>query len=216
MGGPEGRKKRELLSLIGYLQHASKAVRQGRSFLCRLITLSTAVKNLDNLVRLNISARSDVLWWSLFAAQWNGTSMLAQLDKVNPQFSVTSDASGTWGCGAYEGSKWLQFEWPPTMKASHISVCEMIPVVMAAALWGQYWIGKSVRFWSDNSAVVALINSGSSREHSLMHLMLCLTFIMAKYNFVVSAAHIKGAHNELADVLSRDNRAFFLSHYPQA
>ena len=142
--------------------------------------------------------------------------MLAQLDKANPQFSVTSDALGTWGCGAYEGSKWLQFKWPPTMKASHISVREMIPVVRATALWGQYWIGKSVRFWSDNSAVVTLINSGSSREHSLMHLMRCLTFIMAKYNFVVSAAHIKGAHNELADALSRDNRAFFISHYPQA
>ena len=40
-----------------------------------------------------------------------------------------------------------------------------------------------------------------------MHMMRCLTFIMAKYNFVVSAAHIKGAHNDLA---------YFLSHYPQA
>ena len=38
-------KKRDLLSLIGYLQHASKAVHQGRSFLWWLITLSTAVNN---------------------------------------------------------------------------------------------------------------------------------------------------------------------------
>ena len=70
-----------------------------------------------------------------------------------------------------------------------------------------------MRFWSDNSAVVALINSGSSRENTLMH---CLSFIMAKYNFVVSAAHIKGSHNVLADALSWNNRAYFLSHYPQA
>ena len=42
--GRKAGKKRELLSLIGYLQHASKAVRQGRSFLRRLITLSTAVQ----------------------------------------------------------------------------------------------------------------------------------------------------------------------------
>ena len=65
-------------------------------------------------------------------------------------------------------------------------------------------------------AVVALINSGSNRENTLMHLMRCLSFIMAKYNFVVSAAHIKGSHNVLADALSRNNRAYFLSHYPQA
>ena len=173
-------------------------------------------KKLDNFVRLNVSAGSDIQWWSLFAARWNGTSTLMCFDRANPQISVTSDASGTWGYGAYEGDKWLQFEWPTTMEASHISVREMIPVVMAAALWGQYWTGKSVRFFSNNSAVVALINSGSSRENSLMHLMRCLTFIMAKYNFVVSGAHIRGIHNDLADALSRNNSHYFLSHYPQA
>ena len=49
-----------------------------------------------------------------------------------------------------------------------------------------------------------------------MHLMRCLTFIVAKHNFVVSAAHIKGIHNDLADALSRNNRSYFLSHYRQA
>ena len=67
--GRKAGKKRELPSLIGYLQHASKAVRQGCSFLRRLITLSTVVKNLDNFVRLNNLARSDILWWSVFATQ---------------------------------------------------------------------------------------------------------------------------------------------------
>lgn len=75
-------KKRELLSLIGYLQHVSKAIWQG------LITLSTAVKNLDNFVRLNVSARSDIQWWSRFASQWNGTSMLMRFDKANPQIQM--------------------------------------------------------------------------------------------------------------------------------
>jgi hypothetical protein len=50
--------------------------------------------------------------------------------------------------------------------------------------------------------VVALAPAG-------MHLMRCLTFITAKYNFVVSAAH----NNDLADALSRNST---LSHYPQA
>ena len=42
--GRKAGKKRDLLSLIGYLQHASKAIRQGHSFLRWLTTLSTAVK----------------------------------------------------------------------------------------------------------------------------------------------------------------------------
>ena len=45
----------------------------------------------------------------------------------------------------------LQFEWPTT---SHISIREMIPVVMSAALWGRDWSGKSVL-----GQVVALINA---------------------------------------------------------
>ena len=101
------------------------------------------------------------------------------------------------------------------MEQSHISIKEMIPIVMAAAQWGNLWSGQSVRFQCDNSAVVALVNSGSSREQTLMHLMRCLVFIMAKFNFVVSAKHIKGADNDLADALSRNNRAYFLSNYPQ-
>ena len=139
--------------------------------------------------------------------------MLTRFDKANPQRSVTADASGKWGCGAFEG---IQFKWPTTMAASHISIREMIPIVMSAALWGKDWRGKSVQFLSDNSAVVALINSGSSRENSLMHLMRCFAIFMAKFNFVAVAAHIRGVDNHLADALSRNNRAYFLSHYTQA
>ena len=163
-----------------------------------------------------MSARSDIKWWAMFASQWNGTSMLVRFDKANPQVFVTSDASGNWGCGAFEGTKWLQFKWPRLMEACHISVKEIIPIVMAAAIWGEGWSGKSVRFWSDNAAVVALLNSGSSREDNLMHLMRCLVFVMARFNFVVSASHVKGTHNDLADALSRNKKDYFLSHYPQA
>ena len=144
----EGRRsgtKRELLSLIGYLQHASKAVRQGRSFLRRLITRSTAVQHLDHYIRLDGAARSDIRWWSLFASHWNGTSMLTRFDKANPQRSVTADASGKWGCGAFEGNKWIQSEWPTTMAASHISIREMIPIVTGAANLSSFY--ETIRRW---------------------------------------------------------------------
>ena len=205
-----------MLSLIGYLHHASKAVRQGGSFLRRLINLSTVVKPLDGYIRLNLSARSDIRWWSSHASQWNGISMMTRFDKSHPRQFVTSDASGSWGCGAYHGQYWFQLEWPSTMDHCHISIKEMIPIVIAAAIWGNEWSGQSVRFQSDNAAVVALLNSGSSKEASLMHLMRCLAFITAKFNFVVSASHIKGSHNFLADALSRNDKKSFLSNYPEA
>ena len=100
-----------------------------------------AVKNMDNFVWLNVAAGLDIWWAAVFTAKWHGTT---RFEKATPHCMITSDTSDSWGCGAYKGSKWIQFQWPPTMEASHISVMEMIPAVMAAALWGQCWKGKSV------------------------------------------------------------------------
>ena len=208
--------KRELLSLIGHLQHASQAVHQGRSFLRRLINLSTVVKKLDGYVRLNISARSDIMWWRLFAEQCNGSSMLYAYRRANPQVHVFSDASGSWGCGAFVDELWFQFKRPPNMPECHISVKEMIPIVMAAMVWGHRWKSLSIRFHCDNSAVVALLNAGAVRDDYLMHLMKCFSFVSAKFNFVFSACHIRGVDNVLADALTRDNLPLFLHSRSQA
>ena len=54
-------KKRELLSLIGQLQHACKVVRYGRTFLRRMINLSMTTKCLHHHIRLNASFHSDLL-----------------------------------------------------------------------------------------------------------------------------------------------------------
>ena len=50
--GRKACKKRDLLSLIGVLSHASKAVRAGQTFIQRLIDLSTVVKHLDPMFAL--------------------------------------------------------------------------------------------------------------------------------------------------------------------
>ena len=73
--GKKSCRKRELLSLIGQLQHACRVVRAGRTFLRRMIELSTVPKELDHWVRLNEGFRSDLHWWAVFLDDWNGVSM---------------------------------------------------------------------------------------------------------------------------------------------
>ena len=58
--------KRELLSIIGQLQHACCVIKQGRSFLRRMIELSKSVRELHHKVRLNAGFRSDLRWWACF------------------------------------------------------------------------------------------------------------------------------------------------------
>lgn len=182
----------------------------------RLIELGKTAKELHYFIRLNKEARSDLQWWSLFAKRWNGVSLMFNAGKVNCSVHMTSDASGSWGCGAFSGADWFQLRWPDAIQERHITVKELVPIVLAAALWGSKWRGKGVMSYCDNAAVVAIINKGSSREAEAMHLLRCLAFLKAKFQFALYCTHIQGARNELADALSRDKVQLFLANYPQA
>ena len=210
-------RKRELLSLLGLLNHACKAVRaEGPSFVDSSTSQPRPLKRLDHFIRLNEEARSDLEWWHRFAEAWNDISMLSSLNKQHPIVVITSDASGTWGCGAFCGKEWFQLGWNGRLAQSHITVKELTPVVMATVVWGQKWTGQSLLIRSDNMATVAIINSGTSHNSEAMHLVQCLTFIAAKFQLTISAVHIPGETNTLADALSRNNLPLFFSLFPQA
>ena len=97
-----------------------------------------------------------------------------------------------------------------------IAVKELIPVVLAAATFGNHWSGKVVEFIVDNEAVVEVIKATYSKELHLMHLIRLLVFFAAKYNFWFRASHIPGKQNIVADSLSRNNMQLFRSQAPQA
>ena len=91
---------KELESLIGLLQFACRVIRPGRSFLRRMIAFLSMAKQAHHHIRLNWQFRSDLAWWKLFAAQWNGVGVLPQPNEASPVCLVT-DASGNWGCGGW-------------------------------------------------------------------------------------------------------------------
>ena len=208
--------KRDLLSIIGSLSHASKVVKSGKAFVRRLIDLSKSVKRLHHHVRLSREARSDIEWWYRFTGEWNGVFMLRVQNRENPDVIITSDASGSWGCGAFWGQKWFHLQWTTTMQDDHIATKELVPIVLAAAVWGREWYGLSVQARCDNSAVVAILNWGNSQNPEVMHLMRCLVFIQPKFQFCLFTSHIQGIENDLADALSRNNMDHFRYHHLQA
>lgn len=96
----------------------------------------------------------------------------------SPSVTVTSDASGAWGCGAFSSDhQWFQVQWPTSWASEHSAAKEMVPVVLAVAVWGKRWSGQTVLVKSDNMAVVAVLKSGACQDQSLMHLMRCLHFL---------------------------------------
>ena len=120
------------------------------------------------------------------------------------------------GCGAFSGQAWFQLKWVGQLQGHSITVKELISIVIAAAVWGPRWRGSSIQVLCDNAAVVAILNQNSSREKEVMHLVCCLAFIMAKFQFLLSASHIPGVQNTATDALSRNKLDIFHSIYPQA
>ena len=208
--------KRELLSLLGSLQHAAKVIKPGRAFVHRVIKLSKTRKHIDAPLRVNADCRSDIEWWYQMARSWNGVSILAPVHADSPDGEITSDASGCWGCGAFHGREWFHLQWD--LQAAHfdISIKELLPIVMAAATWGNRWQGLTIRANCDNMAVVHMIGSHYSSNSMAMHLLRCLALLECSFQFTLVSEHIPGKSNDLADALSRNNLPYFRSNFRQA
>ena len=206
--------RRELESLIGTLQHTCKVIHPGRSFLRRIITLLSVAKRKNHHIRLNAAFRSDMMWWKTFAAQWNGTSLI--IPQGPPDITITSDASGTWGCGAWWGQRWFQLQWEDSIQHKHIAAKELIPILIALFIWGPHLHGKRVLSNCDNLAVVSVLNSRYSRDQDLTQLLRCLFFLEASFQFHLSASHISGTLNDCVDDLSRNRLSAFKAKVPHA
>ena len=126
--------RNELESFVGHLAHASIVIRHGRIFLRPLFALlSTAVRP-QFFIRLNQSVRADLQWWDCFLRDcflqdWNGSSFFPP---PTPSVQVFSDASGLFGCGAFDIQwGWFQFQWRSEWADRNIATKEMVPVVVA-------------------------------------------------------------------------------------
>ena len=127
---------------------------------------------------------------------------------------VTSDASGHWDCRAWSQHRWFQYQWPEEALHFHIAFKELFALVMAYATWGHEWCGSQVKCWCDNEAAVWAIQRQSCRDPALMHLLRCVFFLEAHYQFELVAVHIAGVRNDLADDLSRNRLPSFFSNAP--
>ena len=207
--------KRDLQSLVGKLQHACKVVRPGRSFLRRMFELLRGTAKKQHFIRLNRSFHSDLRWWHLFLESWNGVAMMGS-PEWQPKIHLFSDASGSFGCGAWWDQSWFQVAWTSDVQEWSIAQKELLPIVLAAMLWGKFWRGKAVLVHCDNQAVVEMVNSGYCRDQGMMQMIRCLFFILAFFEISMQTVHIPGRLNIGADAISWDNIQVFHMQAPKA
>ena len=209
--------KREILSLVGLLQHATKVVKPGRTFVARMYATAAKLKRLSFYTRLTKEFRSDLQWWHMFITRWNGISFLHNALTTSPcDFQIQTDASGSWGCGAHFNGRWLQFPWSEEWAPTSIMAKEMVPILLSCAVWRSMLSKRSIEFKCDNRSVVDAIKKGSSKDVMAMHLLRCLWFLTAISDIRIIVSHIPGALNTSADLLSRNQLKQFRLLHPQA
>ena len=208
--------KRQILSLVGLLQHATKVIRCGRSFVARMYAKASTAKELDYFVRLGTEFRSDFLWWYTFVEGWNGLSLLREESwSIPADHCIQTDASGSWGCGAFSDGKWFQWQWPPEILQISIMAKELIPITLSCAVWGPTVAKCKVLIQCDNLSLVSAITKGYSRDKEVMRLLRCMWFFVAYFDLDLHVEHIPGTQNTTADQLSRNYLQSFFSSHPQ-
>ena len=106
--------------------------------------------------------------------------------------------------------------WGQNHDILHITVKEMVPIIIATITWGCNWKGGKVVALCDNIAVVAAVSNRSCKEKFVMQLLRTLFFIEAHFQFTVVSEHILGSSNNRADYLSRNQIALFHASHKTA
>lgn len=202
-------------SLIGHLVHATKVVPLGKAFLNRLFPVAQHLSvRLGQIRRLNQEARADISWWLTLCQSWSGIGTQQFLLLQEPSHHLHTDASGSWGCGAWFSTNWFALSWQGLPRLESITLKELFPVILAAALWGSEWRGHYILCHLDNQAVVSQINYLHARDPLAAHLLRFLAFFQAFFDFRMRAVHIQGVLNYGADDLSRNRAQRFLTNHP--
>ena len=163
---------KELQGLTGFLGFACSVIKPGRPFLRRLFDLTVGIRKPHFHVRLTNQVKLDLEVWLKFLQDFNGKSFfLDEKFLTGDYLQLYTDAAGGIGYGALFGEGWFYGLWPVAWRSLNVSVLELYLIMAAVHVWGGSWSNQSVCFFTDNEALVPVINNQTSREPHIMALL---------------------------------------------
>lgn len=213
-----GRKvtRRFLERLVGRMAWASGMLYGGRTFTRRLLDQMKELKMPWHRARVSASTHADLVWWLRWLPCSEIRRSLVDLTMPATDYWLETDASflgGAWVRRGRDGrvSDWEHWTWDFDVLPAGDSPVGTINLLELAAIvrgleacesdMSDCWL--EVR--SDNAACVAWINKGSARSEDprVMSLLRALFGLCIRRNARVTARHLPGLQNVLADALSR-------------
>lgn len=209
--------KKQMQRLCGVLGHCATLVRGGRTFSHRVIAMLKLFSTKRRYVTLSAAFHKDMEWWAKFAGHFNGEARVVQ--PPGNTSVVHTDASGS-GFGAVTNCDWLCGQWnaalmmdvdihghcrpvPLVDTTENINVRELYPILEALWRWGETWRDHRVDCITDNTQVVAAINTGRSGNEVSMGILRDIFWQSVLFNCHLVATHLPGVDNTVADALSR-------------
>ena len=155
-----------------------------------------------SLIIMSASAREALLWWMTPAHLLRGVP----LQPSHPEIRLFTDAS-TFGWGAHIDLDQVGGQWSPPWLACHINVLETRAVLLALRHFLPRLTGHHVIVMSDNTTVIGQIkNQGGTQSRDLFNLIQEIYQLADQNQLVLSARHIPGHLNVIADRLSRSHQ----------
>ena len=199
-----GRKRasrRQLEQLAGKLCWAAHVVPWGTTHTRPIFTLLSSLKQADHKGLISGIKWDLTCWLSWLQNGQNRRRIWLPTACLN----VYTDACPTAGGGFCQGD-WMYMCWlfdSPSLHPHHINTKELAAVVMSALRWCHLWAGHHVIVHTDSTVTQGVINKGSARNSTCLHLLQLLGSLAVDYGFTISAEHIPGHNNVLADTISR-------------
>ena len=96
-----------------------------------------------------------------------------------------------------------------------ITTKELLPIIVVVAIWGPFWRGASALYHCDDEVVVAAVKRRLQGSYTRPNVAM-LVFLEAKYDASLSAVHVPGIENRVADSILRNNLLLLFNLPPQA
>ena len=208
--------KQSLQSILGKLFWVSRCVQFSRGFMGRLLSQLRELHAFParKSVALSQGAIEDLQWWSRYLRYFNGTELIYPNASENMSLSsmikydmnvCCGDAQPNGG-GAYYKNEYWSTKFPEWIADDNtpIHIKEFWVVIVSTAMWGHRWKGQVIYLFSDNQAVVDVLERERPRDPNMLALLREFLYLVCTRRFTPVFRYVDTKSNFIADFLSRE------------